>query len=72
MLFDAEALHSFVRVLNLTDGPFHLHKDQLLGMASKVEVCGLVPSLQAIGVGSDPDVVVGTVAPRVTQDSKRM
>jgi len=67
-LFDADALHSYVRVLNLMDRPFDLHKGQLFGMASKVEVCGPVPSLQVVGVDSNPDAISGMAARSVTQE----
>jgi len=42
-LFGADDLHTVVRVLNLTDGPFELRQDQLLGTTSQVEVYDPVP-----------------------------
>jgi len=49
ILFDAQALHSFVRVLNLTDEPYQVQKDQLFGTASKSKYLGQSPSLFKMG-----------------------
>lgn len=61
-------LHSFVRVLNLTDEPYKLQKDRLFGTASNVKISGPATSSQAVGKGSSPSVPEGMAAHKVTQD----
>jgi len=51
-LFQAGALHTFIPVMNLTCQPYELHQDQLVGEASRVEVCGPNTPTSKIGVES--------------------
>ena len=40
-LFEADALSTLIRVVNLTSQPYNLHRDQLFGEASQVYVDSL-------------------------------
>jgi len=39
-LFEADALNTVIRVVNLSDQSYKLHQDQLFSEAVQVEVCG--------------------------------
>jgi len=40
-LFEADALNTAISVVNVTEEPYELHRDQILSEATRVEICGI-------------------------------